>query len=90
VAAKFDNIHVAISVKTGPGGRLFGSVTVADLQARLEEEGIHVDRKQIPAYTPVRKLGKHATKVRLHADLEVEFEFDVVSENPIEESEATS
>jgi len=90
LAARFARIHLAIPVKTGPGGRLFGSVTAADLQARLADEGVEVSRKQMPVYKPVRTLGKHSTKVRLHADVQVDFEFDVVSENPIDGSEGTS
>ena len=35
-------------------------------------------------FTPVKTLGKHTVKIKLHADVAVELGFDVVSENPIE------
>jgi len=87
-AAKLAAIKVAIAVKTGPGGRVFGAVTATDLIARIKEEGIALEKKQVSLYTPVRSLGKHTTRIRLHADVTVDFEFEVVSENPIEEPPA--
>ena len=50
-----------------------------------DEEGVELDKKQVSLYTPVKSLGKHTTKVRLHPDVSLDFEFEVVSENPIEE-----
>ncbi|MFM8335982.1 MAG: 50S ribosomal L9 C-terminal domain-containing protein, partial [Opitutaceae bacterium] len=35
-------------------------------------------------FTPVKSLGKHTVKIKLHAEVTVEVPFDVVSENPIE------
>ena len=85
IAGRIGKVHIAIPVKTGPGGRLFGSVTNLDLEKRLLEEGIEVERKQIHLYSPVKTLGKHTTRIKLHAEVSVDFEFEVVSENPIEE-----
>ena len=85
IAARLEPINIAFAVKTGPGGKMFGSVTAQDLLNRLAEEGIELDKKQVSLYTPVKTLGKHTTKVRLHPDVSVDFEFEVVSENPIEE-----
>jgi large subunit ribosomal protein L9 len=87
-ATKLAAIKVAIAVKTGPGGKVFGAVTATDLIARIKEEGIALEKKQVSLHSPVRSLGKHTTRVRLHADVVVDFEFEVVSENPIEEAVA--
>jgi len=87
-AAKLAAVKVAIAVKTGPGGKVFGAVTATDLIARIKEEGIALEKKQVSLHTPVRSLGKHTTRIRLHADVVVDFEFEVVSENPIEEAVA--
>jgi len=86
-ASRLERANIAIAVKTGPGGKLFGSVTAQDLQARLKEEGIELKRKQIPIHTPIKTLGKHTTRVKLHAEVTVEIEFEIVSENPIESNE---
>ena len=60
-----------------------GAVTAADIHAKLTEAGVEIDRKKIHVYNPIKTLGQHSTKIRLHPDVQVEFSFDVVSENPI-------
>jgi large subunit ribosomal protein L9 len=69
-------------VKTGEGGKMFGAITAADIHDKLTAAGIDLDRKKIHLHTPVKTLGKHTVKVKLHADVTVEVSFDVVSENP--------
>jgi large subunit ribosomal protein L9 len=87
-AAKLAAIKVAIAVKTGPGGKVFGAVTAQDLVNRIKEDGLTLEKKNVYLHTPVRSLGKHTTRIRLHQDVTVDFEFEVVSENPIEEAPA--
>ncbi|MEX0320789.1 MAG: 50S ribosomal protein L9 [Puniceicoccaceae bacterium] len=86
-ATKLEAIQIVFAVKTGPGGKMFGSVTAQELIDRIGENGVELEKKQVNLYTPVKSLGKHVTKVKLHAEVTVEFEFEVVSENPIEEEE---
>lgn len=85
IAAKLEPMNIAFAVKTGPGGKMFGSVTAQELITRIAESGVTLDKKQVNLYTPVKSLGKHTTRIRLHPDVSVDFEFEVVSENPIEE-----
>lgn len=87
IAGRLAETRIAIAVKTGPGGRLFGSVTAADLLARLAEDGIELDRRTVQLAQPIKTLGKHEVKIKLHPEVVVDFEFEVVSENPIEETE---
>jgi large subunit ribosomal protein L9 len=83
LAGRIESTRIAIAVKTGEGGKMFGAVTAADIHAKLTEAGVEIDRKKIHVYNPIKTLGQHTTKIRLHADVQVEFSFDVVSENPI-------
>jgi large subunit ribosomal protein L9 len=85
MVGKLRRLHIAIPVKTGPGGKLFGSVSANDLKEWFTEEGIEVERKRIMLHTPVKSLGKHETRIKLHPEVSVDIEFEVVSENPIEE-----
>lgn len=85
-AKKIEGISIALAVKTGPGGKVFGAVTAQDLLNRLKEEGVELEKKQVSLYTPARSLGKHTTRIRLHPEVQVDFEFEIVSENPIEEN----
>ncbi|MFO7725719.1 MAG: 50S ribosomal protein L9 [Oceanipulchritudo sp.] len=84
-AAKLEPMNIAFAVKTGPGGKMFGSVTAQDLISRIAEEGVSLEKRQVSLYNPVKSLGKHTTRIRLHPEVSVDFEFEVVSENPIED-----
>jgi large subunit ribosomal protein L9 len=84
LAKKLEHASLAFAVKTGEGGRMFGAITAADLHEKLTAAGFTIDRKKILLHTPVKTLGRHTVKVKLHADVSVELPFDVVSENPIE------
>jgi large subunit ribosomal protein L9 len=84
LAKKLERTSLAFAVKTGEGGKMFGAITANDVHDKLVASGIEIDRKKIHLFTPVKTLGKHTVKVKLHADVSVELGFDVVSENPIE------
>ena len=89
LAKTLGEMTVAFAVKTGEGGKMFGSVTVADLVAKLSENGIEIPKKAIHLEQPVKELGKHTAEIKLHNDVQVALEFEVVSENPIEEAKET-
>ncbi len=81
---KLEKAHLeAFVVKTGEGGKMFGAITAADIHDKLTAAGFSIDRKRIHLFTPVKTLGSHTVKVKLHTDVTVEVPFDVVSENPI-------
>jgi len=84
LARQIEKAGIAIAVKTGEGGKLFGAVTANDIHDKLAAAGISVEKKRIHLGQPIKTLGKHEVKVRLHPDVTVELSFDVVSENPIE------
>ncbi len=84
LAKKLEKTSIAFAVKTGEGGKMFGAITHNDLHERLAQSGVDLDKKKIHLYTPVKTLGKHEVKIKLHSDVTVDFSFDVVSENPIE------
>lgn len=86
-AEKLRGLRIAIAVKTGPGGRVFGAVTAQNLIDRIGEDGVKLDRKMVHLYNPIKSLGQHTTRIKLHADVAVDFEFDVVSENPIQDED---
>ncbi|HXA14731.1 MAG TPA: 50S ribosomal protein L9 [Opitutaceae bacterium] len=83
-AKKLEKTSVAFAVKTGEGGKMFGAITASDIHDKLTAAGHVLDKKRIHLHTPVKTLGQHTVKIKLHADVTVELTFDVVSENPIE------
>lgn len=84
IETKLAAINLVFAVKTGEGGKMFGAITATDIHEKLTAAGIAIDKKKIHLHVPVKTLGKHTVKVKLHADVSVEVNFDVVSENPIE------
>jgi large subunit ribosomal protein L9 len=83
LAKQIEKAAIAIAVKTGEGGKLFGAVTANDLHDKLAAAGIQVEKRRIHLGQPVKTLGKHEVKIRLHPEVTVELSFEVVSENPI-------
>ena len=81
---------IAIAVKTGEGGKLFGAVTANDIHEKLTAAGITIEKRRIHLGQPIKTLGKHEVKIKLHADVSVELSFDVVSENIIEPAASAS
>ncbi len=63
---------------------MFGAITAQDVQEKLAAAGFTLDRKKVHLFTPVKTIGQHTVKIRLHSDVSVDLSFDVVSENPIE------
>jgi large subunit ribosomal protein L9 len=87
IATKLKDTKIAVAVKTGAGGKLFGSVTVHHILEKLSEKGFIFDKKHITSFSPIKALGISKISISLHKDVETEVEVEVVSENPIEESE---
>jgi large subunit ribosomal protein L9 len=84
IAQKLAKVSIAFAVKTGEGGKMFGAITAIDLHDKLVAAGFTLDKKRVHLHTPVKTLGQHTVKIKLHADVAVDLTFDVVSENPIE------
>ena len=87
IATKLKETKIAVAVKTGSGGKLFGSVTVNHILEKLNERGFIFDKKHVSSFSPIKELGKTIITLSLHKDVDVEIEVEVVSENPIEEGE---
>ncbi len=70
---------IEIVAKAGTGGRLFGSVTTADVVAAIANQtGIQLDRKQLEL-DPIKSVGQHTATARLHADVSFPVTLDVVA-----------
>ena len=86
--SKIEAIEIVFEVKTGEDEKMFGAVTAGNIIERLKEKGVELDKKQLSLYTPVKSLGKHTTRIRLHKEVSFEYEFEVKSETKEEEVEA--
>jgi len=87
IAAKLNDTSIAVAVKTGAGGKLFGSVTAVHVMEKLEEKGFKLDKRHFSKFSPIKELGQTTINVSLHKVVSVDIKLEVVSENPIEETE---
>jgi len=70
---------ITLPVRAGPEGRLFGSVTAANIaDAILAQAGIEVDRHKLHLSEPIKSLGTHEVPLRLHPDVEFPVTVEVV------------
>ncbi len=78
IAEALKALDIKITVKAG-GEKLFGSVTNADIAEAFAKEGQTIDRKFITSGV-IKRLGKYAANVRLHRDVIVEVDYEVIAE----------
>ena len=80
IKAKLEGSPVPVKVRAGEAGRLFGAVTVTDIAEALSSvSGQEVDKRTIAVGNPIKSLGAHTVKVKLHDDVEAEVHLNVVS-----------
>lgn len=62
---------LTIAARAGEEGKLFGSVTAADVAEAIESQaGVVVDRRAVHLEEPIRSIGTHEVRVRLFTDVE--------------------
>ncbi|KJK54994.1 50S ribosomal protein L9 [Saccharothrix sp. ST-888] len=77
VKAKLEGLQVKLAVRSGDAGRLFGSVTQADVVEAIKlADGPAVDKRAVAIASPIKTVGTHKVSVKLHAD--VQANIDVV------------
>jgi large subunit ribosomal protein L9 len=70
LAAQLESTPIVLKVKTGKEGKLFGSVTNADVASALKQQkNISIDRRKIVFPEPVRGLGPATCDIKLHAEV---------------------
>ena len=79
IKAKLEGSTFQVKVRAGEGGRLFGAVTTADIASAIVDAGAEVDKRTIVVANPIKSLGAHTVKVKLHDDVEAQVSLNVVS-----------
>ena len=79
--SKLDNMKVDIAQKAGVDGRLFGSVTNADIAEALEKQGVAVKKAEIRMpQGPLKHIGEFPITIQLHSDVLANITVHVVPE----------
>jgi large subunit ribosomal protein L9 len=82
IAARLSAKPVVVKARAGEDGRLFGSITTADLAEEIASQaGETVDRRAIHLDEPIRSLGTHEVSVRLHPEVDATISVQVDSES---------
>lgn len=73
------DLRIRLQTRAGAGGRLFGSVSTADIAAAVKNAGgPELDRRKIEVGNPIKTVGSHQVAVRLHPEVSATLEIEVV------------
>jgi large subunit ribosomal protein L9 len=71
VAEKIDGRNVIIIRQASETGQLYGSVSVRDIMAALNADGIALNRHQVLLDAPIKTIGQHKVAIAVHPEVEV-------------------
>jgi large subunit ribosomal protein L9 len=80
-ASSIEGVSLTFHARAGQEGKLFGSITSADIADKLAEQGIQIDRRQIELEEPIKALGVSSVPVRLHSQVRPEIKVWVIAES---------
>lgn len=83
VARTLESAPLQVAHQAGPDGRLFGSITQAEIAHHIAEaHGVEVDRHDIELPEPIRHLGYHEVRVKLHAEVTANVTVEAIEVTP--------
>jgi large subunit ribosomal protein L9 len=78
LAARLSSATIRVPARAGADGRLFGSVTTADIaEAVLAQTQVELDRRKLHLDEPIRAAGVHRVPIRLHPEVDLELTVEV-------------
>jgi large subunit ribosomal protein L9 len=81
IAEKLANKKISIGAKTSTLGKIFGSVNTIQLAEAINKKGFEIDRKQIILPEDhIKEVGTYSAKIKLHKEVIIDIEFEVVAE----------
>jgi len=81
IAVKLADVKITVGAKTSTSGKIFGSVNTIQIAESLKEKGFDIDRKNITLpEDQVKEVGKYKAIIKLHRDVKVEVEFEIIGE----------
>jgi large subunit ribosomal protein L9 len=80
LAKRLEEVQLTFSARVGEEGKLFGSVTSADIAEQLAAQGFEIEKRLIDLHEPIKALGVYRVPVRLHADVKPEIRVWVIKQ----------
>lgn len=80
MAAQLSKVSITIPVKTGDGGKLFGSVTSKDIaDALLAQHQVDMDKRKIEIKEAIKTLGTYPINIKLHPEVSAQIEVNITA-----------
>ncbi len=80
IQQSLQNLTVTLPARAGEGGKLFGSITSADVVAAVSKAGgPKLDKRSVTMKTAIKSVGAHSVQIKVHSDVEVNLALQVVS-----------
>jgi len=81
IASRLEGVKITVGAKTSTSGKIFGSVNTIQIAESLKEKGFDIDRKNITLpVDQIKEVGNYKAVVKLHREVKVEIEFEIVGE----------
>ena len=81
LAKTVETQKVVVNIKTGEGGKIFGSISTKEIaQAAKEQTGLDLDKKKMQLSDPIKALGTYEVSVKLHPKVTAKLSVQVVEE----------
>ena len=80
LASKIEAASFSIKVKVGENGKVFGSVTAANIAKLFEEQSFDVNKRDILLPDSIKELGEYEISIRLHPEVVAKIKLSVISE----------
>ena len=80
IRQSLQDLTVTLAARAGEGGKLFGSITSADVVAAVSKAGgPKLDKRSVTMKTAIKTVGSHSVQVKVHSDVEVNLAVQVVA-----------
>jgi large subunit ribosomal protein L9 len=74
-------VKLVVGAKTSTSGKIFGSVNTIQIAESLKEKGFEIDRRSIMLpEDQIKEVGTYKAVVKLHRDVKVEIDFEIIAE----------
>ena len=87
-ASRLEGLSLTLIGKVGSGTKLYGSITAQDVaEAIARKQGVEVDKRRVGLADPIKNLGSYVVPVRLHSDITISVQVEVLTEEECERRE---
>ena len=77
---KIKGTKISLPIKCGDNGKTFGSVTAKEIADALAKKGFELDKRKIELKEPLKTIGEYEITVKLHPEVSVKFNLEIVAE----------